>query len=355
MTIDYDLQANYTWNGQGSWPYYQIESQLITYSKPNFTLDAAMEEIIAPNDHQQYNRFNPICGKPVILLKNNGETDLISCEIKYGPIGGKEQIYNWTGNLAFQDTASVVLPPIDWSDWTAGDNRFVFTVEKPNGGVDQYPENNTMKSLFEIPPTYDNVLLFEFKSNHLASKLSWILEDENDSVLYQNGELEQNTVYIDTFRLSKGCYRLIIRNSEGEGLQYWANMPPNGNGTAGYAQIRNMQDEFVKKFQGDFGSVISQSFTVGMTIDVPDLDPVGSFTLFPNPSKGKFIISAILEQPEDVTIIVNDGLGKELLSECFKAVLDKNIAIDLADQKPGVYLVRIMSREGMVVKKLIIY
>ena len=354
MTIDYDLQAGYTWNGQGSWPYYQIEAQLITYSEPNFTLDAAMEEVIAPNDHQLYNRFNPICGKPLIAIKNNGKNELKSCEIKYGPIGGKMQVYQWTGSLAFQDTASIMLPTIDWSDWTAGDNRFIFTIDKPNGGLDQCPENNEMTSNFDIPPTYENILQFRFKSNHEASYLSWVLEDENANVLYHNGELEQNTVYIDTFRLSKGCYRLIVRNSLGEGLNYWANMPPYGNGTAGSAQIFNMQDESVKKFQGDFGSVISQSFTVGMTIDVPDLNPEGYFNVFPNPSDGKFTLSTILEQPEELAIIVNDGLGKEIFSQGFKSVRNMDIPLDLSGQKPGVYMMRIMTRKGMVIKKLII-
>jgi hypothetical protein len=221
--------------------------------------------------------------------------------------------------------------------------------------VDQSPENSTMKSVFDIPPTYDNILQFEFKSNHLASRLSWILQDENDSVLYKNGELEQNTVYIDTFRLSKGCYRLIIRNSEGEGLKYWANMPPYGNGTAGYAQINNMQDESVKVFQGDFGSIISQSFTVGMTIDIPDLEPVGNFNVFPNPSNGKFNLSVILEQPENLTIIINDRLGKELFSEYFKSVQDLNIPVDLSAQSPGVYIMILKTDKGMVVKKLLIY
>ena len=355
MTIDYDLQSGYTWNGQGSWPYYQIESQLITYSQPNFNLDAAMEEIIAPNVNQLYNRFNPICGRPVIVIKNNGKIELTNCGIKYGAIGGKTQLYQWTGNLAFMDTAAIILPPIDWSEWTGGDNRFVFTVDKPNGGLDQYPENNTMTSGFDIPPTYDNILQFQFKSNHEAASLSWILEDENANILYQNGELEQNTVYSDTFRLSKGCYRLIIRNSEGEGLQYWANMPPYGNGTAGYARIKDVQDQIVKNFQGDFGSIISQSFTVGMTIDVPDLNPEGYFNVFPNPSNGIFTLSTILEQPEDLTITINDGLGKELFSKFFKFVLNRNIEINISGQKSGVYMMTLTTRKGMIIKKLLIY
>jgi hypothetical protein len=124
LTIDYDLQPGYTWDGQGSWPYYAIESQLITYGKPNFRLDAAMEEVLSPRNEKFYNRFNPVCGRPLIAIKNNGSDTLTNFMIRFGPKGGRIQSFAWTGRLAFQDTARILLPAIDWADWTGGDNIF---------------------------------------------------------------------------------------------------------------------------------------------------------------------------------------------------------------------------------------
>ena len=356
MTIDYDLQPGYVWNGQGSWPYYQIESQLITYSPPNFALDVAMEEILSPNDNKLFNRYNPVCGEPVVAIRNNGTTLLTSAEILYGPVGGHQQRYTWHGNLAFNDTVHITLPAIDWSDWTPnGANRFYANVENPNGQNDYHTINNLLETSFTIPPTYDNLLKFAFKTNHEAGSLSWELEDGNGNILYQNGLLEQNTVYTDTFHLSRGCYRLNIRNAAGEGLQYWANMPPYGNGTAGYARIDNMAGQTVKSFQGDFGSVISQAFTVGMTIDVPELHPGGFVTIFPNPSSGLFWAGVVFDRKEEVTIEVTNAMGKEVLRSRFPSVQKGSLPVDLTGREPGLYLVTVTSGEGTVVKKVLVY
>ncbi|MCX6245725.1 MAG: peptide-N-glycosidase F-related protein [Bacteroidetes bacterium] len=355
LTIDYDLQSGYTWNGQGSWPYYQIESQLITYSQPNFSLDAAMEEVLAPNSIQNYNRFNPMCGSPIIAIKNNGSTTLISADITYGTVGGRMQVYHWTGNLAFQDTTRITLPPIDWTDWPGTDKRFIFTADHPNGGTDQYSLNNTLFSDFILPPTYDNVFQLQFKTSHEASTLSWRLEDENGNIKYQNGLLNNNTLYTDTFHLAKGCYRFTIDNSYGEGLAYWANMPPYGNGTAGYAQLVDMNNMSIKAFQADFGYFIGQSFTVGMNIQVPELNPYGSVTVYPNPSSGRFSVSVIFDHAEDITVLVCDALGNELFRKAIADVIDETIPVDLTGRPAGVYFVTVCSGSGKVVKKVLVF
>ncbi len=355
MTIDYDLQQGYIWNGQGSWPYYAIESQLITYGKPNFKLDAAMEEILAPNDQKLYNRYNPLCGRPFIAIKNNGTESLHSAVIEFGPAGGKVQSYTWTGNLAFQDTARILLPAIDWSDWTGGDNRFLFRVSHPNGGTDEYTVNDAMSAPFVIPPTWENQLILKFKTNHLASSLSWALTDQDGGIVYENGPLENNTIYIDTFNLSKGCYRMIIRNADGEGLNYWANMPPYGNGTSGYAQIKSMSGALIKSFQGDFGREVAQSFTVGMTIDVPELHPGGYVNIYPNPTQGNFDIAIILDHPQKVSVYIHDAMGKRIYREIFNMIERKVIPMELTSSPAGIYIVTIITETGTTMNKIVKY
>jgi len=354
LTIDYDLQAGYTWNGQGSWPYYVIESQLISYGQPNFSLNAAIEEIISPSNHELQNRFNPMCGKPVIAIKNNGAEPLTSAEIIYGASGGETQSFGWTGNLAFQDTARIKLPPINWSGFNSTDRQFFFTLNLPNGGQDEDLSDNYMESTFEVPPTYNNVLVFHFKTNHLAYSLTWTLEDEEGEVLYQNGDLEENTLYIDTFNLVKGCCRFNILNAEGEGLQYWANMPPYGNGTAGYAKIRNLETQLIKTFKSDFGSIIGQSFTVGMTIEVPELYPDELIEVYPNPTSGSITIWSAPEQPQEFIIELMDVFGKKVYSENPVSISMGHKTIDISGLNNGIYLMRIISGNTSVIKKIVL-
>lgn len=353
MTIDYNLQPGYIWNNQGSWPSYVIESQLITYGVPNFKTDAAIEEVLSPNSNKLYNRFNPLCGQPMIAVKNNGSDTLKNFVIEYGPAGGKMQLHTWNGHLAFQDTVRILLPAIDWSDWTGGDNRFLFQVKAPNGGVDGYAPNDVMSAPFTIPPTYENQLVFKFKTNHMAGSLSWMLADQDGHMVYENGPLVNNTVYTDTFNLAKGCYRLIIRNAEGEGIQYWANMPPYGYGTAGYARLYDMEDKIVKSFQGDFGREISQGFTVGMTIEVPELYPAGYLSIHPNPSQGRFEVTLITEKPQEVMLKIHDQLGKEVLQRSFFTDNSGSFPVDIGSSPSGVYFVTVITASGTVVKKVI--
>ncbi len=354
LTVDYDLQEGYTWNNQGSWPYYAIESQMITYSAPNFSLDAAIEEVLAPNKNDIYKRYNPMCGNPVIRIRNNGSIALTTADITYGPLGGRMQVYHWTGNLAFTDSATVILPSIDWNDWTGGDNRFTFTISAPNGGVDQYPQNNTMISAFAIPPTFDNMMIVHMLTNHQGYAQSWYLTDQDGNVLYHRDTLETNTLYTDTVQLQKGCYRLTINNKEGEGLHYWANMPPYGNGTAGWADIRKITGQMILGIQADFGLSTSLSFTVGMTIDIPDLNPVGYVNVYPNPGDGHFNVACVFDEMQTVTMTVADCFGKEVYGRIFNNILKSTLPVELPQAVPGVYLLKVSSAIGTTTRKIII-
>lgn len=354
LTIDYDLEEGYIWNGEGSWPYYAIESQLVTYDQPNFNLDAALEEIVAPNSHEFYNRFNPVCGQPIIVIKNNGTTPLTSLNINYGLVGGTMQTYHWTGNLNFLDKEKITLDPVNWAGWQGGNNHFIFTLSNPNNGADEYSYNNSMTAPFEIPPTYDNMLIFKIKTNHASEETSWKLEDNEGNILYQNGMLANNTEYTDTLTLATGCYRLTILDSGGDGLRFWANMPPYGNGTAGWAKINDMEGQIVKTFQADFGSMIAQSFTVGMSINVEENNRLGYLHVYPNPTKGQFNIALSLPEKQDVQIKIYDVFGKEVMRLLKKDIDNMVIPLTLERKTSEIYFVQVITSKGTITQKLLL-
>ena len=58
-TVNFDMDIEeYTWTGNQA-PSYIIDAQLVTYGSPNFTHDAAILDIIAPNNHEEHGRRNP--------------------------------------------------------------------------------------------------------------------------------------------------------------------------------------------------------------------------------------------------------------------------------------------------------
>ena len=81
ITVDYDMQS-YIWNGQGSTPNYRIEGYLFEYQPASFTNDASIEDIVAPNNIKYYARYNPMVGKPIIVIKNTGKDTLKSLDIE---------------------------------------------------------------------------------------------------------------------------------------------------------------------------------------------------------------------------------------------------------------------------------
>ncbi len=275
----------------------------------NFVNDASVEEIIAPNNTKFNLRFNPICGKPQVRIKNTGKAMLTNLVITYGVVGGVVQTYNWTGVLPFDKSEIVNLDPIDWTGW-GGDKRFTVTISDPNNLPDEYPHNNTVRSNFEVVPDYNNVLTLALKTNHAAYQTSWTVKDANGTVIYSNGPMVNNTIYFDTFNLQQGCYTFQILDSGGDGLEFWANMPPNGNGTAGFAYLRDVMGPLLNHLETDFGNEISWRFTVGMTTGIEEVSDINYFEVYPNPASDNFNVSFVLDDEQDIQIGMYDLLGK---------------------------------------------
>ncbi len=141
--IDYNAESD---------PYgrYSVCSYLVQYSSPHFGVDAAIEDVIKPNSKKFYGRFNPMCGRPEIIIKNTGSEILYSLDIEYAPQGANLQTYYWTGFLNFLETDTIVVDPIDWTGWINGNNTFNVEISNPNGTQDEYEPNNHYKTTFDL-------------------------------------------------------------------------------------------------------------------------------------------------------------------------------------------------------------
>ena len=95
LEIDVDFQS-YTWSGSQT-PSYIVECQLFQYQASNFNNSVEITDIIKPSKKDEYSRFNPICGKPLIEIRNYGSSTLNNVEIIYGIKGGSIHTFNWSG------------------------------------------------------------------------------------------------------------------------------------------------------------------------------------------------------------------------------------------------------------------
>ncbi len=347
-SLDYNIDA-YNWNGQGSAPNFQIETQLVSYGAANFSLDAELYEIKTPTKAQIYSRKNPICNNPLVTIRNTGSTTLTALDIIYGVegIGTTPSVYHWTGNLKFMELQDVRLSAIQW---TGSNGTFYATVSAPNGGADQYSYNNTVTTTYSAPPQFPTDIIIEFKSNLYPNENSYMLKDDLGNTLLYKSTFTANTVYKDTVPLTNGCYEFTLLDNDDDGLSFWAN-----SDGAGYIRIRRASDGVViKTFNADFGSQVYCQFTVGYYLNHNEVAPVESIELYPNPSAGKFTLDLALPTMQDVDIKVFDIQGKQVMQRTEKGVFTKVISIDLGDKNSGIYFVSIRTALGLVTKKIIV-
>ena len=357
LMLQYQFQDGYVWNGGGSTPYYRIETQLVTYGEPNFANDARIEEILAPNIEKFYLRDNPICGSPVIRIRNTGGEDLTSLKIEYGIVDGAVNSFTWTGNLGFMDETLVTLPPFNNNGkWDSQSNKFFAEIIDAS---DEYTPNNYLEADFEVTPDFDqyDYVVFNLLTNNAGHEISNTLKDENGNIIASGSGYFNNTMYSDTFYLEPGCYTFQIKDSDGDGLEFWANN--DGEGSAllkGVYTSPIVYSELIYNFPVDFGNEITFNFTIGgINTAIEDLkafEPV--FEIFPNPTTGLTTSKLQLPYSQDVRIKVFDVMGRQLVSKELEKVSLEFVPLDLSRLNAGVYHCTVESDQGIYTEKIII-
>lgn len=254
----YTYQAGANFGGNER-PHYTTSVFLIQYGAPHFTNDASVEWIKAPTKTQMFNRQNPICSGPSVVIRNGAAADLKSLHFEYGVKGGGRATYDWTGMLKFLDTLEVELPPFDWGTWT-GPNVFEVTVSNPNGATDEYAPNNTARSTFDVPPTlYPEVEIHLLTNKYASEQYEWWLTNSEGAQIAHASNLADNTTYVDTFHLADGCYQFRLWNYAGIGLDWPYASAQVGSGRLWFTT----RGATLKNFSGDFGSQVFWQFRVG--------------------------------------------------------------------------------------------
>lgn len=347
--LDHDVEP---YTNTGDWDYYQIEDQLVSYGAPNFTLDAAIEDILSPSTSQLWARYNPVCTSPVVRIKNTGSAPLTSLTITYGLNGGGTSTYNWTGNLPFLQTEDVTLGSFPW---VPGATDFTVSISNPNGGTDQYANNNSKTSHYIYPPIMPSQFIIEFKTNTYNAEDQYTLKDASGTVIAsRNGALlAPNTLYKDTLTLADGCYEFELTDSGEDGLSFWAN-PDQGSG---YARFRKVSPPVIlKNFNSDFGGQIYQQFTVNSTSGIDEFVFSGYNTLnvYPNPGDGHVYINIDLKEKESGTVEITNMYGQKIYEHDFSNLSAESLEADLSALKKGMYFVYLRTKDDVISKKLVI-
>jgi len=279
VSIDYGIKKG---AAQEDWGVWDVTGQLIGYGAPNHQLDAAITEVIRPNDWEFYSRLNPVCGQPEIIIQNTGATTLTSAVIEYGVEGQAQSTFNWTGSLGFLQKDTVALPTPAWPSST-GPFRFTARITKPNNGTDAYANNDQQVRTSVMPPVYYSDLEINLRTNKQAAlQYEWVLRRlDNNTVIQQGRNLADDSLYVYPFQLENGCYEYELINKEGYGLDFWFLRDQLGSGSL----LFKSGGATMKVFEPDFGNRAWMQFIVGskptiqtsedtLRFTTPNIEPV---------------------------------------------------------------------------------
>lgn len=345
VNLNVDL-SNYSGSGSAV---YIIDAQLFRYGSPNHSLDATVEEIFSPNKDGNYFRDNPVCNKPSILIRNLGSTAITTLDITYGLETGTMSTYTWIGFLNFMDTATVVLPAMTWGG-TASDVFKVY-VSNPNSGNDQNIYNDTLRSKLNFTPQYPVSFVVVLRTNNAANETTWKMYDASGSIVYQRlTPLTANTIYRDTVMLASGCYKFVATDVGNDGLSFFAN-----NDGTGYCRFQDAYGTaaIIKSFTADFGSFISQEFTIGYMTGAEEISSEMIFNVFPNPAGESVVIdlAGIIDKP---SISLWSVTGQLMIEKTFDDFNGKEIQMDISEIPAGIYIVKAESDSYSAFRRLVI-
>ena len=358
IEIDYGLIG-----GQMSEANYLVSNQLVTYGAPNFEVDASIEAIIRPSNRVEYERYNPMCSEPIIVVQNNGTMEITELTIAYGLQGGQSEEYTWTGTIAYLDSVEIRLPSPELSFWSSAGETPTFYAElvSVNGGLEDYADNNIMYSEVDMPSVFEfeQLIQFHFLTNNRASENRYTIRDAVGNILIERDDMENATLYKDDIVLPPGCYTLHIEDSGDDGLYYWYWDATGVNAGAGSAQFKRIINETiqltVKGFESEFGRSIFFDFVMPLTSSNESLEKAQRLSVYPNPVSSLLNVELQGFEAQELQLQVYSLTGQLVMTEKIdhngNEFMKTNINIDQLVN--GAYILRVQGKDQVWSRELI--
>ena len=265
LTVDYQIEM-FEENGEKDGNYL-MSHQLITYGSANFKNDAAILEIITPNNALRYRRnLNINDGTPTIKVRNNGSQIIKNIQFKYGVKGKNNLKYTWYGSLNFLDEQTITLPQLSIKNLDSSVTFYV-VIDAVNNNLDEQHLNNYAESIWDLPSYFPNEIILSIKTNdnNRAKENSYIIIDNNSKIIKNRVEFPENTTFSDTLTLNPGIYTWIIKDQKQDGMiRHWweRNSNPDKVGINGEILFKNMVGDTIAAPTYDFADFYSLTFRV---------------------------------------------------------------------------------------------
>lgn len=323
-----------------------ISAYVIQYAPASHKHDLCIDDIIAPSTKFIHSRINTELLQPRVAISNKGKEALKNIELFYT-----------FGTISGSFKSNIVLAPeardtIDLPVSIPADARtFKVWAKNAGGFTDGFMDDNQFSTHFAAMPVNNKNLRLVLATNKEPEQTSYTLCDERGNVVYERkaGSLAAEKVYREEFKLKKGTYRLLLEDTEHDGLEFWF----NAKGGAGYAQLEDEDGKLIKVFQSDFGKSISYIFHVDEQKHTPDAS-LATYRLSPTRTNDSTHFHFQTNKVGDIKVeLVSDPGDKVIESYVYPKTAKGSISYDLSKYPKGRFYFKVYLDGNLEFKKRI--
>lgn len=284
---------------------------------------------------------NPECTTdvaPIIKLTNLGNNAVTNVTIQYSIGFGNDQIINWTGNLASNQSEEITLPTQTLS---GGFHTFSVSTSGPNNLTDEGTDNNSVFQLFNINAYDTDTIDLTLTPDNLGSQITWEFKNASGTVIQSGGPYTNGNTQTINESLqvpTEGCYTFTILDSNNDGI-----CCEFGNGSYSLATptgttIAN---------GADYGGIDETKVILGRALSVSDYFLNNTLRLYPNPTTNAMQIDVAnqSELPDNYTIY--NTLGQKIVNKTINNTSDLNV--NTSSFNDGIYFIRIAKGQNFKV------
>lgn len=284
------------------------------------------------------------CGSvPVsVTIQNNGTSNLTGCTITV--TGGVSPVtYNWTGNLATYEIASVNVGNVTLT----GSTNLVISITS----ADDNTSNNATLAPITFASNGTTHMKIDILFDRYPEECSWAVTDDAGNVVasadYSTGTLpaDNSSKIEDVFLPSTGCYTFTANDVYGDGFYdtQW------GAAANGHMFVTTVNDagstvSTVWNYDGTYDySVGGGPTNVTTVVGVEEIANTTEVSVYPNPASEFVNVVYGLNNASTVTIDVYNLVGARVLSNYVgkQAAGNYNTRVDLGTLAPGVYMMNV--------------
>jgi len=279
---------------------------------------------------------------PNVELRNLGNADLSSVTLKCVANGMELGTYDWTGNIAFLESAQVEMSTFSFPVEEVNNIKIYAT--DPNGNPDEFPSNDTIfVELTQPEPVPTDVSLMIMLDNN-PEETTWELLDDMGTVVYSGGPYDTPGGMIEeSFDLNGlSCYQFYMYDAGGNGLENQFFALFHGSGT------------IILRGIGDFGSSLATDFSTDDDTGLNEIIQESDAKVYPNPFSNYTNVVVTTHEISHIKVNMYNILGELVYQsdEGIHATGEQSIRISGENLENGIYFVQVLVNDQVITKRV---